>query len=86
MQQQLMFTKEETAIRTWLVNHGIDNAMSGLSWTVGEELRVSCLGLRPFPSRDCRRRRRSPGALGVAIRGYRESGGQSGREGAPHEL
>jgi len=43
MQQQLMFTKDETAIWTWMVSKGIANSLSGLSEMVGHELNVTSL-------------------------------------------
>ena len=47
-----MFTKDETAIWTWLVSKGIANSLLGLSEMVGHELRVTSLDLRQYPARD----------------------------------
>ena len=52
VQQQLMFTKDETAIWTWLVSRGIANSLSGLSQMVGQELSVTSLDLRQYPAKD----------------------------------
>ncbi len=53
MQQQLMFTKDETAIWTWMVSKGISNSLSGLSEMVGQELKVTSLDLKRYPAKDC---------------------------------
>ncbi len=52
MEQQLTFTKDETAIWTWLVSRGIVNSLSGLSDMVGHELRVTSLDLKQYPAKD----------------------------------
>ena len=53
MQQQLMYTKDETAIWTWMVSKGITNSLSGLSEMVGQELKVTSLDLKRYPVKDC---------------------------------
>ncbi len=52
MQQQLMFTKDETAIWTWMVSKGITNSLSGLSKMVGQEFSVTSLDLKRYPAKD----------------------------------
>jgi len=52
VQQQLMFTKDENAVWTWLVSKGITNALSGLSEMVGHELSVTSLDLKQYPARE----------------------------------
>ena len=52
MQQQLMFTKDETAIWTWMVSKGITNSLSGLSEMLGQELNVTSLDLKRYPAKD----------------------------------
>ena len=52
VQQQLMLTKDELAIWTWLVSRGIANSLSGLSQMVGRELNVTFLDLKHFPAKD----------------------------------
>ncbi len=52
MQQQLMFTKDETAIWTWMVSKGITNSLSGLSEMVGQEFNVTSLDLKRYPAKD----------------------------------
>ena len=52
MQQQLMLTKDDLAIWTWLVSRGIANSLSGLSEMVGQELSVTSLDLKQFPAKD----------------------------------
>ena len=50
--QQLMLSKDEIAIWTWLVSRGIANALSGLSQMVGQELSVTSLELKQIPAKD----------------------------------
>ena len=52
MQQQLLVTKDEAAIWTWLVSRGITSSLSGLSEMVGQELVVNSLDLRQLPVKD----------------------------------
>ena len=52
MQQQLMLTKDELSIWTWLVSRGIANSLAGLSQMVGQELSVTSLDLKQFPAKD----------------------------------
>ncbi len=52
MQQQLLLSKDEIAIWTWLVSRGITNSLSGLSKMVGHELSVTSLDLRQYPAKD----------------------------------
>ena len=49
MQQQLILTKDEIAIWTWLVSRGIANSLSGLSQMAGQDLIVTGLDLKHFP-------------------------------------
>ncbi len=51
--QQLMYTKDDIAIWTWLVSRGIVNSLSGLSQMVGHQLSVTSLDLRQYPAKDC---------------------------------
>ena len=52
MLQNLMLTKDEIAIWTWLVSRGIANSLTGLSQMIGQELSVTSLDLRQFPAKD----------------------------------
>ncbi len=52
MQQQLLVTKDEAAIWTWLVSRGITSSLSGLSEMVGQELVVNSLDVRQLPVKD----------------------------------
>ncbi len=47
-----MFTTDETAICTWMVNKGIINFLSGLSEMVGQELNVTSFDLKRYPAKD----------------------------------
>ena len=67
MQQQLMFTRDETAIWTWLVSKGIANSLSGLSQMVGQELNVTSLDLRQYPAKDAAMLLGGPDNLVVGI-------------------
>ncbi len=51
--QQVMHTREDIAIWTWLVSRGIVNSLSGLSEMVGHQLSVTSLDLRQYPAKDC---------------------------------
>ncbi len=50
--QQLMHTKDDITIWTWLVSKGIVSSLSGLSEMVGHELSVTSLDLRQYPAKD----------------------------------
>ena len=52
MQQQLMLSKDEIAIWTWLVSRGIADSLSGLSQMVGQELSVTSLDLKQYPAKE----------------------------------
>ncbi len=52
VQQQLLVTKDEAAIWTWLVSRGITNSLAGLSEMVGQELIVNSLDLRQLSVKD----------------------------------
>jgi len=52
VQQQLMVTRDEAAIWTWLVSRGITSSLSGLSEMVGQGLVVNSLDVRQVPVKD----------------------------------
>ena len=52
MPQQVMLTKDEVAIWTWLGSRGIANSLAGLSQMVRRELVLTSLDLKQFPAKD----------------------------------
>ncbi len=50
--QQLMFSRNEMVIWTWLVSRAIVSSLSGLSKMVGHNLVVTSLDLKQYPAKD----------------------------------
>ncbi len=51
MQQQLLLSREELAVWTWMVSRGISNSLFGLSQMVGQEISVTSLDIQQVPAK-----------------------------------
>ncbi len=49
---EIVLTKDNMAVWTWLVSKGISNALFGLSQMVGHEIKVTSLDLKWLPAKD----------------------------------
>ena len=49
---EIVFTKDNMAVWTWLVSKGITNALLGLSQMMGHEIKVTSLDLKWLPAKD----------------------------------
>ena len=49
---EIVFTKDNMAVWTWLVSKGITNALRGLSQMMGHEIKVTSLDLKWLPAKD----------------------------------